>query len=168
MRYLVRRIRNIVFGVDLGRTRRYLVLAILELSLLGAVFKFAQPRLEAWLNPPPTVLEPAGVQKFEDEYLYIDVTNIRTNDKVIYVIVELIGDPTSEDSTAALLGLVAPYEQPGHINLVIKFIKPVDGVHKFYWQNTLTLTEMRAGIKTPRGLRLNNEPLEPDDLRWKG
>ena len=164
---MTRRILDFVFGKDLGRTRRYLVLGTLELALLGAAFRFAQPRLDTWLNPSPRVPEPTGVQKFEDRYPYVDITNIRTGEKVIYIILELIGTPAGESPPSDLLELIAPYEQPGHINLVLKFIKPVDGVYKFYYQNTMTLNEIRLGITFPRSLRLNNEPLEPDDLRWK-
>ena len=134
----------------------------------GVVVRSPDPRLDAWLNPPPRVPEPVGVQKFEDKYPYADITNIRTGEKVLYVILELIGTPSGPSVSSDLLELIAPYEQPGHINVVIKFIKPVDGSYKFYYQNTMTLNELRIGIVNPRGLRLNNEPLEPDDLRWKG
>ena len=48
-----KRIRDLVWGPGLGRTRRNLVLAILHLSLLGLVANWAQPRLSAWLYPPP-------------------------------------------------------------------------------------------------------------------
>jgi len=47
------RLRTFVWGTDLGRTRRYLVLTILHVALLGLAANWAQPRINAWLYPPP-------------------------------------------------------------------------------------------------------------------
>lgn len=46
-------IKRLVWGNERGRTRRHLILAILELSLLGGVAIWAQPYLNTWLYPPP-------------------------------------------------------------------------------------------------------------------
>ena len=48
-----KRILDLVWGPNLGRTRRNLVLAILYLSLLGVTANFAQPRLTEWWYPTP-------------------------------------------------------------------------------------------------------------------
>src|SRR3990167_8444768 len=48
-----KRIQDMMWGTDLGRTRRHLVLAILYLSLLGVTANLARPRLAEWLDPAP-------------------------------------------------------------------------------------------------------------------
>ena len=50
-------LRDRFWGSDLGRARRYLVLSILAVSLLGRVAYWGKPRLDRWMNPP----EPAVI-----------------------------------------------------------------------------------------------------------
>ena len=42
-----------VWGRDLGRARRLLVLSILSISILGRAAYWAKPKLNDWLFPPP-------------------------------------------------------------------------------------------------------------------
>ena len=60
-----KRLNDFVWGTDLGHTRRYLVLAILHVSLLGIAAVWAGPRLAAWLYPapppPPAVCTQASI-----------------------------------------------------------------------------------------------------------
>ena len=45
--------RSIVWGHDLGRARRMMVLSILSISLLGRAAYWAKPKLNDWLYPAP-------------------------------------------------------------------------------------------------------------------
>ena len=47
------RLRNLLWGRDIGRIKRYLVLSILAISLLGGTAVWAQPKITSWLNPTP-------------------------------------------------------------------------------------------------------------------
>lgn len=38
---------------DIGRVRRFVVLGVMAISILGVTAVWAIPRLAAWLNPPP-------------------------------------------------------------------------------------------------------------------
>ena len=44
---------TIFWGTNLSRVRRHLILAILEIALLGKVATLAQPKINEWLYPPP-------------------------------------------------------------------------------------------------------------------
>ena len=45
------KLRTLIWGKHINRARRYLVLAILEIALLGGVAHWAQPKWNAWLYP---------------------------------------------------------------------------------------------------------------------
>lgn len=45
------KLNTLLWGKNIGRVRRYLILAILELALLGKVAVWAQPKWNAWLYP---------------------------------------------------------------------------------------------------------------------
>lgn len=53
MTTLLSKFQILVWGRDLGRARRLLVLSILSISLLGKAAMWASPKLDAWLYPPP-------------------------------------------------------------------------------------------------------------------
>ena len=164
------KLRDLLWGRNIGKLRRYLVLSTLYLSLLAAAVNFARPRLDAWLNPPPVAVEPTWVQEFEAKNTFIDVLNIRTAEKVIYIVLELIRQPgpevSEESSTNDLLDLISHYRTPEHINLVLKFVKDIDTNPKFYFQNTISLSDLDDGTPSTRSLSLNELVTDPDDLRW--
>lgn len=47
------RIRNIVWGKNLARARKYLIMGILEIALIGQTAVWAQPKIDKWLYPTP-------------------------------------------------------------------------------------------------------------------
>jgi hypothetical protein len=124
------------------------------------------------LYPLPIPPEPTGVQTFEKRFPFIDVTNIRAEEKVIFIVAKFIGTPdpndTNEDVGNAILALIKPYERPGHINVVIKFIRlGKDQNYEFYVQNTSTIEEMKEGIHTNVRSASISGPVDKVDLRWK-
>ena len=52
-----------LFWGDVARSRRYLVLSILYISLLGVVSSWAKPRLDKWLFPQPPMAQGTCTQR---------------------------------------------------------------------------------------------------------
>ena len=63
MTSLLIRLRGAVWGKDLGRARRLLVLSILSISLLGRAAYWAEPKIDRWLWPPPPMEQGTCTQR---------------------------------------------------------------------------------------------------------
>ena len=63
MAKLYSRFRVLVWGRDLGRARRLLVLSILSISILGRAAYWAEPKIDRWLWPPPPMEQGTCTQR---------------------------------------------------------------------------------------------------------
>ena len=143
--------------------------------VLGATLALVLGGMVLWLGPPiydyvTRVPEPAEVQVFEDRFPFVDVLNVRSEAKVIFVIVRFVGTPnpndTDEDIDNALLNLVKPYERSGHVNIVVKFVQLRNKKYEFYTQFTVTISDVRDGkYGTGRSISISGT-VEKEDLRW--